>query len=94
MRKSYIQQAESQLRLYGSGAPPGEWADAIKETLDEYKNTGEPGKARLLELRYFNRMTEEQVTKRLYVSNKTYFAWKREVLFTLIAYAAKRGILK
>ena len=94
MKKSYIQQAESQLRLYGSGAPPGEWAGAIAETIDEYKNTGEPGKARLLELRYFKKMTEDRVMKALYVSNKTYFAWKREVLFTLIAYAAKRGLLK
>lgn len=37
------------------------WCDAVRETLEEYETGGEPMKARLLVLRYFDGLTEESV---------------------------------
>lgn len=69
------------------------WCDAVRETLEEYETGGEPMKARLLVLRYFDGLTEESVADMIYASRKTYFAWKRDVLCTVAFHAAQKGLL-
>lgn len=69
------------------------WCEAIQQTLQEYEHTGEPGKARLCLLRYFEGRTEEQVRELLFVGRGTYYKWKNDVICTVAFNAARRGLL-
>lgn len=68
------------------------WCEAIRQTLQEYEHTGEPQKARLLKLRYFEGKTEDEVRGMIFVSRNTYYGWKNDVLGTVAFYAAMRGL--
>ena len=67
--------------------------DAVRETLEEYDTGGEPMKARLLALRYFDGLTEESVMDFINASRNTYYAWKKDVLDTVAFHAAQKGLL-
>ena len=77
------------------------WCDAVRETLsaapasasEEYETGGEPMKARLLVLRYFDGLTEESVMDFINASRNTYYAWKKDVLDTVAFHAAQKGLL-
>ena len=64
-----------------------------RETLEEYETGGEPMKARLLVLRYFDGLTEESVMDFINASRNTYYAWKKDVLDTVAFHAAQKGLL-
>ena len=44
---------------------------------EEYETGGEPMKARLLVLRYFDGLTEDSVMDFINASRNTYYAWKK-----------------
>ena len=70
------------------------WHQVIGETLEEYRRDGWDNKARLLELRYFEGMTEEQVEEELHISHGAYWKWKRDTFATLAAKAAWHRLVK
>ena len=68
-------------------------AETVTLTLEEYETGGEPMKARLLVLRYFDGLTEESVMDFINASRNTYYAWKKDVLDTVAFHAAQKGLL-
>ena len=65
-----------------------EWCAVIEETMAE-----QPERRRLVELRYFEGLTEEEVRKRLPLGRTCYIKWRAELLYTIAAKAAYRRIL-
>ena len=92
MRREIIKAAEWQLRTYGlpGTAEKGRWRAVIDETLEELP----PDKARLCRMRYFEAMAVPEILKTLPCSRPTYYAYRDEALYTLIAKAAREGLLK
>ena len=69
------------------------WREAIDDTLAEYEQTGEEGKAGLLMRHYFEGFPEGETLKALHISRRTYYSYKHDALCTAAFYAAKRGLL-
>ena len=66
MKRAVLLTVENHLRQYRrlqrrQDREARAWCDAVRETLEEYETGGEPMKARLLVLRYFDGLTEEPV---------------------------------
>ena len=65
MKRAVLLTVENHLRQYRKlqrrqDREARAWCDAVRETLEEYETGGEPMKARLLVLRYFDGLTEEE----------------------------------
>ena len=88
-QKKTVRQA---LRQYGEGPVCAAWAEVIEAVL-AYYDRQDPVCARLLRLRYLERLPEEQVIRRLYVGRSTYYTRDMEALSTVAVYAAAAGLL-
>lgn len=98
MKRAVLLPVENHLRQYRrlqrrQDREARAWCDAVRETLEEYETGGEPMKARLLVLRYFDGLTEESVMDFINASRNTYYAWKKDVLDTVAFHAAQKGLL-
>ena len=98
MKRAVLLTVENHLRQYRKlqrrqDREARAWCDAVRETLEEYATGGEPMKARLLVLRYFDGLTEESVMDFINASRNTYYAWKKDVLDTVAFHAAQKGLL-
>lgn len=55
--------------------------DSIGKALKLIKNTGEPKKYRLVEMKYFEKeYTDQKIAAELYISLETYYRWKRDII--------------
>ena len=85
------------LRRYGtrqwaySPANAG-WQRAIERTLEYYRQT-DPMRADLMQLRYFERRTEDETIERLHIGRSTYQKAQTDLLSTVAVYAARYGAL-
>lgn len=80
------------LRQYGEGPVCAAWVQVIEGVL-AYYDREDPVCARLLRLRYLEKLPEDKVIRRLYVSRSTYYTRDLEALSTVAVCAADAGLL-
>lgn len=93
LRRDVIKTVETMLRAYPVffGVPVEEavlWRGAIEEAMDE-----QPTRRRMVELRYFEGLTEEEVQERLPLGRTCYIKWRADIVHTVAAKAAYRQLL-
>lgn len=66
------------------------WQEAIDESLTYYKEH-DPLRADLLQLRYFENRSENEVIERLHIGRTTYQKAQQDLLSTVAINAARRG---
>ncbi|TAH62770.1 MAG: DUF1492 domain-containing protein [Gottschalkiaceae bacterium] len=55
--------------------------NAIEKAIDILKNSNEPRKLRLLEMKYFERRyTDTAIAEELYIDRSTFYRWRREII--------------
>lgn len=94
MKKEVITQVECKLREYPRLLGQDErlarlWCEVICEALDELPKD----RVRMVRLRYFDGLTEEQVQRRVPVGRSCYLKWRRDVVATVAAKAAYKQLL-
>lgn len=94
MRKEVISQVECKLREYpqlrGQESRLARlWCDAIGETLDELTED----RRRMVALRYFDGLSEEDVQRLVPVGRSCYRKWRADVVATVAAKAAYLQLL-
>lgn len=67
------------------------WQRAIEQTARYYRQT-DPLRADLMQLRYFERRTEEDTIERLNIGRTTYQKAQDDLLSTVAVYAAPFGV--
>jgi len=61
--------------------------ESIGKALRLIKNTGEPKKYRLVEMKYFEKeYTDHKIAAELYISLETYYRWKRDIIKLIGSY--------
>lgn len=104
MTRKQKQEVRQALRRYGGGSVlvrPGaassrearDWAEVIAAAL-RYYDAEDPVCAKLLRLRYLDKLPEKQVIPKLYVCQTTYYTKELELLSTVAVYAAAKGLLQ
>ena len=92
MTKEQKKTVRKALRQYGEGPVCAAWAKVIGDVLAYYDRC-DPACAKLLRLRYLEKLPEEQVIRRLYVGRTTYYTKELEALSTVAVCAADAGLL-
>lgn len=85
------------LQKYGSrqwvrSAANWSWVRAIEQAQQYYRTT-DPLRADLLQLRYLERRSEDEVMERLCIGRTTYQKAQQDLLSTVAVYAARYGAL-
>lgn len=97
MTKEQREKTKLALRRYGtrqwvSNPLNRGWQLAIERTLDYYRQN-DPLRADLMQMRYFERRTEDDTIERLHVGRTTYQKAQDDLLSTVAVYAAQFGAL-
>ena len=64
------------------------WCAVVDRTYDHFRPDG---KARLIELQYFQRLPKWQVAKKLHIAERTRFDWNEHIIITAMWWAQEVG---
>lgn len=93
MRKDIKRYCETALYDYGKGVQNTPWTKIIKELLSELY-AEDVGKARFIELKYFERHSIEKTCELLPCAKMTYAIWREDTLGRLASKAAYKKIIR
>lgn len=77
-------------KLYSKNPGP-EWKPVITAVLEKYEGTD---KGRFITLKYKERKEVVPICMALYISHRTYYAWRDEIINEVIMQAAYRQLIK
>ena len=77
-------------KLYAKNPGP-EWKPVIDAVLEKYEGTD---KGKFITLRYKQKRGEVPTCMALYISQRTYYAWRDEIIHEVLIQAAYRQLIK
>lgn len=95
MTKEQRKKVQFELRRYGkkqwaNGADQQRWRAAIEQA-QRYYEQNDPIRSDLLQMRYFQKRTEQDTIDRLHIGRTTYQKAQDDLLSTIAIFAAQQG---
>lgn len=95
MTREQRKRVQAELRRYGkkqwaNGADQQRWRTAIEQA-QRYYEQNDPIRSDLLQMRYFQKRTEQDTIDRLHIGRTTYQKAQDDLLSTIAIFAAQQG---